>query len=161
MPVLPGTASFEELAGALNNYAEVVDPTTDLPALADNIARANVAALSRLAPRIVFVYTTSGSTGTVTPGSFDSVVGVGAVNYPIFAKVADGQWRLVFPVDCTDSLGETQAWAFKRARATVESGAPAFSRGVKVDPNTIDIFTWTAAGVADDLAGESIRVEVY
>jgi hypothetical protein len=109
----------------------------------------------------VLVYTTSGPTGTITPGSFDSVVGNGAVNYPAISKVADGQWRLVFPVDCTDALGATQAWAFKRARATVESGAPAFSRAAKVDPHVVDVFTWSAAGVEDDLTGESIRVEVF
>lgn len=161
MPILPGTASFEELGGALTNYTEVVDPTTDLPDIVSNQTRAIVAGLSRLAPRAFLEFTNDGITGTLTPGTFDSVVGNGAANYPSVLRVAEGWYRFVFPATCIDFLGNTQSWSFKRAKGQILTGVPGLTRGVKVDPNTVDLFLFNLSGIEADFAGERIEVEVY
>jgi hypothetical protein len=161
MPILPGTASFEELGGSLTNYTEVVDPTTDLPDVASNQARAIVAGLSRLAPRVFLEFTNDGITGTLTPGTFNSVVGNGATNYPGVLRVSEGWYRFVFPATCIDFLGSTQSWNFKRAKCQILTGAPGLTRGVKVEPNVVDIFLYNLSGIEADFAGERIEVEVY
>lgn len=160
--ILPGTTDLAELAGHLNDYSEPVDPTTDLPAEASNKTRANVAAMTRLTPRIYLQWSNDGTNGTVV--FFDSVVGNDATNWPTFLKTAPGAWRLTFPASAIDLLNQSQDWNFRYGEGDLVASTPGKVQVVRFAPNIVDVYLWAltvAPAAADDLAGETIAVRIF
>ena len=161
MPILPSALSYEEIAGTLNDYTEVVDPTTDLPANADNKTRASVAAMSRMSPRVYLEWTNDGTNATIS--QFDSVVGNAALSQPTITKQATGQWRLEFAAYVTDFMGESQPWNFKNADASaLDTFVILHIQTFRVAPNIIDVYIWQLPGaIADDAGGMNILTRIY
>ncbi|MRG98202.1 hypothetical protein [Polyangium spumosum] len=160
---LPAIDDLSTFGGILSDYTEVVDPTTDLPALASNQVRADVAAMTRLCPRAFVIWTNDGSDGTVV--TFDSVVGSSSSYYPTYyptiTKQATGHWRLTFTASVTDFLGETQFWNFRYGEGCMLSSTFGTAQVVKVAPNIVDAYLFDAAGAASDFAGSNILTRVY
>lgn len=161
MPILPSSLSYEELAGSINDYSEVVDPTTDLPADASNMTRAAIAAMSRMCPRVYLEWTNDGTDALIS--DFDSVVGNAQSNQPTIAKQATGQWRFTFSAFVTDFLGNSQPWNFRHAEACALDGLVTLHiQTFRVAPNIIDVYIWQLPGaIADDGAGTNILLRVY
>lgn len=159
MSLLPNASTYESLGGTIVDYSEIVDPTTDLPAVADCETRANVAAMTRMTKRVWFTWTNNGSVGTLV--SFDSVVGNSATNYPTINKQATGRWRFTFPAAIVDAFGNAGAWTFKLANGSAQHNEPIHVQGTVVTPNEIDIYMWNLpAATANDVAGVLLSVEV-
>lgn len=159
MSLLPASSTYDSLGGTIADYSEIVDPTTDLPAVADNETRANVASMTRTANRAWFTWTNDGSVGTIV--SFDSVVGNSAGNYPTINKQATGHWKFTFPASVVDAFGNAGAWSFKTANGSAQHNEPIHVQGKVVTPNEIDIYMWTIpAGTANDVGGVLLSVEV-
>ena len=158
--MLPNSISYEQLAGPLNDYSEVVDPTTDLPAVASNTQRAAVAAMSRMSERIFVVWTNNGTDATIV--DFDSVVG-NAVEYrPTITKQGTGHWRMTFPAFVTDMLGDQRAWNFRHGDGCALHNEPIHVQVKKVAPNIVDVYMWILpAATANDVGGVQIMTRVY
>jgi hypothetical protein len=159
MSVLPASSSYESLGGTIADYDGVVDPTTDLPADADSESRANVAAMTRTARRVSFVFTNDGTTATVT--LFDSVAGNAIAVQPGKGKQATGWWRFTFPASVTDLKGGTQAWSFRTGHGSAQHNEPVHVQVRIAAPNIVDVYMWAIpSGAASDVAGVPILVEV-
>jgi len=141
MPTLPSSLSYAELAGPINDYSDVVDPTTDLPAEVSNIERAAVAAMSRMVPRLYVEWSNDGTVGTVL--DFDSVVGNSDAYKPTFTKVGTGIWRLTFSAYVTDLMGNSQAWNFRHATSEARSSSPLHLQSIRAAANIIDVYIWS------------------
>ncbi|MDI3282106.1 hypothetical protein [Polyangium sp. 15x6] len=156
---LPAIDDLSTFGGVLQDYTEVVDPTTDLPALASNQVRADVAAMTRICARAVVIWTNDGTDGTVV--TFDSVVGNSSSYYPTFSKQATGHWRMTFSASVTDFLAQTQYWNFRYGTGCMLSSTFGTVQVVKVAPNIVDAYLFDAAGAASDFAGSNILTRVY
>jgi len=154
---LPSIDSFDALGGAIIDYSEVLDSTTDLPAAASNAARADVAGMSILSPRARVHFTNDGTDATLLLGL--SVVGPVT---PAITKAGTAYWQITFPATCVDFLGETQYWNFRWAKGETMSGnAPYSVRCVISSPTVVDVFLWDQTGAASELVGEPIGVDIY
>lgn len=159
MSVLPDSSTYESLGGTIADYDEVVDPTTDLPALADNETRANVAGMSRVTKRVWFTWTNNGSVGTLV--TFDSVVGNSATNYPTINKQATGQWRFTFPATAIDAIGTSRSWSFKHGNGSAQHNEPIHVQVKVLTPNEFDVYMWNLpAATANDVGGVLLCIEV-
>jgi len=156
---LPAIDSFEVLAGALNDYSPVVDPTTDLSAFASNTDRADMAGITRIAPRIVVVWNNNGS--VATQQIYESVIGNGYLNYPTIVRIAAGVWQMVFPPTCVDLLGSTQYWNFRWQKGSVNGPAPASIAVAKIAPTQLEVRLWDQNNNPSDLVNYTVIVEVY
>lgn len=161
MPIPPSALSYEELAGEINDYTTVVDPTTDLPAGASNKERAAVAAMSRMTPQLYVEWTNDGTNGIVT--QFDSVVGNSDAYKPTITREALGQWRFTFSAFVNDLMGLSQPWNFKNAEACALDGlVPLHLQCFRVAPNIIDVFIRALPGaIASDGVGTNMLVRIY
>ncbi len=159
MSVLPDASTYESLGDTIVDYDNIVDPTTDLPAIADCESRANVASMTRTVGRVWFTWTNDGSVGTIV--TFDSVVGNSAANYPTINKVDTGQWRFTFPATAVDALGTSRAWSFKYGKGSAQHNEPIHVQCKVVTPNVIDVYMWALpAATANDVGGVALCVEV-
>lgn len=156
---LPAIDDISTYGGIINNYTEVVDPTTDLSADASNAYRASVAGMTRVSKRLFVIWTNDGSDGTIV--TFDSVVGNSNVYHPIISKNGTGHWRLTFPPSVYDMLGNQQYWAFRYAKGTTLSSSLAIVKCVKLSVNVIDVYLYNNTGSLNDLIGQEILIEVY
>lgn len=158
--MLPDSISYEQLAGSLNDYSDVVDPTTDLPSIASNTTRAGVAAMSRMSERVFVMWTNDGTDATIV--DFDSVVG-NAVEYrPTITKQGTGHWRFSFSAFVTDLLGDQRAWNFRYGNGNVFHNEPIHVQVKKVAPNIVDVYMWALpSATANDVGGVQIAVWVY
>ena len=158
--MLPDSISYEQLAGSLNDYSDVVDPTTDLPSIASNTTRAGVAAMSRLIERAYVVWTNDGTDATIV--DFDSVVGNAPENRPTFTKQGTGHWRLTFPAFVNDLLGDQRAWNFRYGDGSAQHNEPIHVQVKKIAPNVVDVYMWLLpAATANDVGGVQIMTRVY
>jgi len=157
---LPDIDSFASLAGKLNDYSDVVDPTVDLPADAGNTTRANVAGMTRMLERVFVIWSNDGTDGTVAV--FDSVIGNDAALYPVITKIGTGHWRMTWTPGVIDMLGRETAWSFRHALGEALHSEPIKVQCVKTQPNAIDVYMWVLpAATANDVAGVSLLVRVY
>lgn len=159
MGVLPASSSYESLGGTIADYDAVVDPTVDLPAVADSESRANVAAMTRTTRRVSFVFTNNGTVATVA--LFDSVVGNALGAQPTPNKQATGHWRFTFSASVTDLKGGTQAWNFRTGHGSAQHNEPIHVQVKVVAPNIVDVYMWNLpAATANDVGGVPILVEL-
>lgn len=154
---LPGIDSMDDLGGVLQDYTAPVDPTTDLPAAASNAAKASVVGLTYLSPRARVEFVTDGTDATVSR----CLTCAGPITCTV-AKASPGWWQVVFPATCTDLIGETQYWNFRWAKGAVVG--PTGPYHVQCDiqsPIIVNVYMWDDTGNPDDLAGETIGVDIY
>lgn len=138
---LPNSNSYDNLGGTINDYASVVDPTTDLPASASNETRSDVAAMTRTAIRgwVYFLV----SAGDIVPDSvvYDSVFGNSNTYKPTVAYNNTGDYTVTFPSSIVDSLGETQTVNLQVSFANFY-GAGIFASSSVSSSTTIEVFLY-------------------
>lgn len=117
---LPDTDDFDTLGGPLNEYSPVEDATTDLPGAADNAARGNVAATTRVLFRGYVAFVWNGSTITIVDR--DAVWGNDPSLDPVIVHAGTGVFTLTFPVTVpyVDGSGTANV-NLRRALAIVEA----------------------------------------
>lgn len=162
---LPDIDALSTYGGPLNNYAPIVDPTTDEDVAFRNKYATNVAMMTHTAPRAMRSFVgVSGANPTDPLIGFvhDAVWGNTTVLKPVLVRSAAGLWTCTWPTNVTDELGVTHTVNLRRADAQVECGATKFDSTAAITaPNVVTIRGWTAAGVADDLVGLVVTAWVW
>jgi hypothetical protein len=159
---LPGISTIDSYGGALVNKSPIGDPTTDQDAPAFNQMKVDCASMTNTACRAWVRFVTSATTPTLAVTNNGQAVwgnapGVRAVP----SRVTGGQFRLTFPASTTDALGATTTTNLVWARADSEGTATLTSARAAVSgANTVDIFTFNAAGTNGDIAGTTVLVLV-
>ena len=123
---LPSRDSFDAYGGALSNYSDPVDPTTDEDAAWRNKYVANVAMMTHTITRGArsFLGTTGGATGIADPTTgfvHDNVWGDGASVKMTASYVQTGVYELTAPTAVSDELGVSHSVNIRRAWANVDS----------------------------------------
>lgn len=98
--MLPEVQSYDGLGGDINDYAPVVDPTTDLPAEASNETRADVAAMTRTIGRAFVSFDNGGEVSL-----HDAVWGNSDAVKPVVAVLSTGRYQITWPSSVTDARG--------------------------------------------------------
>lgn len=156
---LPDKDDFASLAGKLNDYTTVVDPTTDLPSNASNTTRADVSGMTRIIDRVYVKWTNDGTDATVL--DFDSVVGNAASLRPTITKIGTGHWRFTWAPSLTNLLGEEVFWNFREGRGHAAHNEPIHVQAKRYSPNVIDVYMWNLpAATANDVGGVELTLWV-
>ena len=167
--VLPDRDSLSTFGGALANYSDPVDPTTDEDAEWRNKYVANVAMMTHTVTRAArsFLGSTGGVTQIADPSTgfvHDAVWGDGAGVKPTPSYVTTGTYELTWPSTVTDELGTTHAVSIRRAWASVESsdGTLRLAEAKVSASQRVTVYTYerTATGLVSgaNLVGEVITV---
>jgi hypothetical protein len=166
---LPDKDTLATYGGALENYAEPIDPTTDEDAGWRNKYAANVAMMTHTVTRGArsFLGTTGGGTAISDPSSgfiHDAVWGDGAAYKPSLTHVQTGVYDAIWPSSVSDELGTTHTVNIRRAWAEVESsdGTLRIATAKVSSAQKVRVYTYerAAAGTVSgsDLVGEIITV---
>lgn len=167
---LPSVDTLSTYGGALEDYSEVVDPTTDESAAWRNKYAANVAMMTHTAPRAIrsFLGTTGGATAIADPSSgfvHDAVWGDTASVKPSVTHVSTGTYDAIWASSVDDELAVAHTVSFQRAWANVESsdGVLRVASAKVTAAQKVRIYTYqSAAGLValSDLPNEVITVFV-
>jgi hypothetical protein len=158
---LPDTDSFATYGGSLQNYAPVEDPTTDRDALAANQAYASIAAATHTVARAWARFVTSATTPSLaTTNGNDANWGNSLGVQPTPARVSTGVFTLTWPSTIVDENGGTHTVNLRRAFAQPEGATLYNAQALVTAPNIVTVYTFTAAGSANDIAGVTVHVEV-
>ena len=161
---LPDLPDFSTYGGALQNYGQIEDPTTDLDAGAFNHCRSDVAAMALTAPRAFarFVGGTSpvlASVGVSHRAMWGSSVGVA----PTPSLSATGIYLLTWPATITDALNVARTLNLGIAEAWVEiAGTTRYDAEARIiAPNVAEIRVFLGTSNAlDNANGLTICVKV-
>jgi hypothetical protein len=156
--MLPAIVDFEQLGGALQNYAPVEDPLTDLDASADNETRANVAAATQTQPRALcsaFIGLAPALSG------HRSVWGNLPAVAPAIARVALGEFTITWPPSIVDKFNVTHFLSFFAVFANISTALGARVNATVDAPNRIKLYVYDAAGAASDVGGSVVHVVVH
>jgi hypothetical protein len=156
---LPAVSSFASLGGALENYAPVADPRTDLDAKAGNTARLLVAQMTRTTP---LAYVTFGAVSGDPPtlGNWVAVWGLSPAPTVDRIEPAPGEYLITFPASVTVE-GVNVSLNLKFAMVSwTKIGWMATAK--VLSPNTVQVKFKQDDGVstADPGPGESITLQV-
>ncbi len=174
--MLPNTATLDSYGGALRNYSNVIDPTTDEDAKFRNIYAQDTAMMTRTAPRAMRSFVgvngadpTDPNTGFVHEAMWGSAPG----DKPTVVRAGEGIWDITYPETVETELatedesiggGESAIIAlnFRRASAQVESADGTFkdAKAKVTSPNTVRVYGYTGTTL-DDLPGLVITVWIW
>jgi len=157
---LPDKNIYNNLGGELTDYQPAEDPTTDLAAAADDDARSDVAAMTRIIVRAYVVFTVSGSTCTVVDQ--DSVWGNSLAVLPTIVRNSAGNYTITWPATVMDARGLSHALNLRRGHGNVEPGANVFVPQVSIPtPNTALVVTSRSSTEAAADPSTAIVVTVW
>jgi hypothetical protein len=171
---LPNISSFDELGGALNNYAPVTDPTTDEDVKYRNRYVCDVAMMGHTAQRGFVRFVTVNDAAPTDPASnvHDALWGSSVTVKPVVARSAEGVWTVTWPTSVQTELtpeaaeiggGETHTVSIRAAmaQATAVGGVLKHAIAEVTSANVVTVRGFNAAGTADDIAGSTITVFIW
>jgi len=162
---LPDIDTLSTLGGQLVNADPVMDATTDLDADADNKSRADVAMMTRTGIRAMRRFTGHGTTPTDPASGFVHEAMWGSISgvKPTVVRSGAGIWLLTWTATQADELGESHSLNFRAAEAWVEVTSTTFYNATArvTAANVVEVRTFTAAGVLDDVVGFNVVVLVW
>lgn len=160
--MLPDKSTYSIMGGELVDYQPAEDPTTDLPAVADDENRADCAAMTRTITRAYVAFTTNGTTCTVV--DHDAVWGNGLAVAPTVARSSAGTFVVTWPATVTDARGLSHALNLRRGLAEVEPDTNVYVARAKIaSPNTAQVVTSRSSteAAADPSSTAAIVVTVW
>ena len=157
----PDIDTIDSYGGVLNDAEPVTDPTTDRSAVGMNTGLASTAAMTATAMIAWCRFVGNASTPTLAASNGSGAAwGNDPGVRPTISHIGTGHYRATWPVTVTDVLGTTHTLNLKRGLANVEGSTLSWALVGSQVANTIDIFTFNAAGSANDLAGQTIHLQV-
>ena len=156
---LPGSASINDYGGIKQNDEPVEDYTTDEDANDRNRAFEDCAAMTHTATRCwrSFIGNATTPTDPVTSihdANWGNSLGVKAT----VARVATGQYTVTFPTTVTDELGVVHTLVLRRAWVNAEGSTFTPCQATVTSSNVITVYTYNAAGAANDGVGITFTV---
>lgn len=166
---LPDIDTIATLGGALQNFAPVEDPTTDLDAGADNASRTNVAMMTHTAVRAMRRFLGHATTPADPVSGFihDAVWGSSAPVKATVTKGGTGIYPLTWPTTVQDELGVAHTLNLRCARAWVEiTGSVRYSAEARATAgNVVEVRVFIDGGAGadalNDAAGFNIVVVAW
>jgi hypothetical protein len=168
---LPDVDDLSALGGALNDASPVVDPTTDMPAAAGNVAMADIAAATHTATRAWTRFTLSpGAVASATPVlvSHDSNWGSSPGVAPTFTRTSAGLYTVTWPATVVDQIPNgapgfvsSHTLNIRSAWAGVQTGTVAFvtlAQPTSANIVTLRVFNPTTGAAADPAAATDVTV---
>jgi hypothetical protein len=156
---LPDVDSLAILGGALQNYAPVEDPTTDLDAGADNKSRCDVAAMTHTLTRTWVNFQAAATTGAMVLVAHDSVWGNTAPVTPTLARTSAGIYTITFPTSVTDELGVAHTTNLRASWGNSRGGVTQYTADCSASGNVITAYVYNSAGTLTDAVG--VGFDVY
>ncbi len=156
---LPDKQTYSGVGGEIVDYQAAEDPTTDIPAAADDENRADCSAMTRMIGRAYVTFTTDGATCTLV--EHDSVWGNGISVAPAFLRTGAGHYLITWPASVNDARGIAHALNLRRGVGNVELGGWGASV-VPSSPNSVFVVTGSmAAGGIAETTGTNITAYVW
>ena len=166
---LPAIDSLNTYGGALSNYSDPVDPTTDEDAAWRNKYATNVAMMTHMITRGArsFLGTTGGASGIADPSTgfvHDALWGDAAGVKIVASYVQTGVYELTAPTAVSDELGVSHNLSIRRAWANVDSsdGTLRMANAKPSAAQRITVYTFQANSsgqvLPSQLVGEVITV---
>lgn len=176
--MLPAITSLNGLGGAIKNYADPVDPTTDEHVKFRNWYVTDVAAMGHTAARAMRSFVGVNGADPTDPASgfvHDALWGSTGPLKPPVARTGEGIWTVTWPTTVnTEMFGEdvergggaatsTIAVSLRRAWAQVEctDGTLRHATAEVTAANVVKVRGYLANGTPDDLTGATITVWAY
>lgn len=155
---LPENSAIGDYGMPVSDYlVEVTDATTDQPADGASQQAADTAAMTRTCVRAWCTFTGHATTPVLV--SHDAVWGTSVA--PVVAHTGAGTYTVTWPATVTDSLGETYSVNIRcPLKPDVGGSTLAFAQCTATSANVVTVYTFNAAGAANDLAATAIRVAV-
>ena len=171
---LPDISSLDDFAGALSNYAEVTDPTTDEDVKYRNRYVCDVAMMGHTAARAFVRFVAANGSNPTDPVSnvHDALWGSAVGVKPTVVRDTEGVWVLTWPATVDDELtneavsiggGETHTVNIRgaMAQATPVAGVLKHAVAEVTGANEVTVYGYLANGTADDIAGSTVTVVIW
>lgn len=155
MPTTP-TIGFVNYGGI-----PVTDPTTDQDAAAYNQLLADVAQMTRTAPRAIAQFVTAASTGAMSLVSHQAMWGSAPAVAPALARSAGGIFTVAWPTTVTDPLGITQTLNLKYGIGCITGATYQQAPQVVISSANVATVNTFSGGTANDIVGTTITVFAY
>lgn len=157
---LPEIDSLETYGGEKSNYAPVEDSSTDESADHRNLYAMNVAAMTQTAIRAWCRFVGHAVTPTdPTSNVHGAVWGNGSGVKPTVARTGSGTYTITWPSTVTDELNEDHTVNLRCVlRPNVEGSTLYHATASVTSSNVVTVYTFNAAGSANDAAGVTIGV---
>ncbi len=167
---LPDKDSLSTFGGAMSNYADAVDPTTDEDAAWRNKYVADVAMSTHTVTRAArsFLGTTGGATAVADPSSgfvHDALWGDAPGVKPSITHVSTGTYDAIWPTTVQDELGESHTVSVRRAWSAIEQADEVLkiSNAKVMAAQKVRIYTYASASAGaiptlSDVVGEVVTV---
>lgn len=160
---LPDPQTIDNYGGAKVDAFPVVDSETTESAEEHNALTCDTAAMSRMAPRAMVRFV-GGSPPTDPPSGMvhESMWGHSLAVKPTVEYDFTGFYRIAWPTEVTNELGETVTLNLRWASVSYEfGGTPSVCVSYRMlGPNQIAVYTYTPAGVVSN-AAVTITVVAY
>lgn len=157
---LPDIDSLDTLGGIKVNSHPVEDPTTDLDADQDNIARADVAGMTHTAFRAFVRFTAATTTGALIRVAHDATWGNSSLVAPTLARSSTGTFTITYATTQTDELNESHTLNLRAAIANARE-ATHLVYCAPTSANVVTVRVTDLAGVANDAAGVDFDVFIF
>lgn len=160
----PSKDTIGTYGGVLNDYAPVVDASTDRPASGVNQAYGSVAAMTHNAPRAfcrLVLAATTGALALASPYPHDAAWGNSVGVQPTLARTSAGVFTITWPASVTDEIGNSQAVSFRYAIGALEGPNAGDIACSVTSPNVVTLYAFNVAGAANDFAGVTASVTVF
>ncbi len=155
---LPNPTSYASVGGEIENAFEVVDPTTDLSADLINITRADCAGMTRTAVRGWVRF--AGHATAPTVSAHEELWGAGSASDPTVVHSATGSYLVTLPASVIDERGDTIDVSVSGGWVNVSGSVCYQAQASYVGPNQLQVYTFNAAGTANDAVGVSLTLYV-
>lgn len=151
--------------GALTNYFQVEDATTDLDASADNQNRCSTAAMTHTASRAWARLVCAATTGALALSNVNpndaGWPGLPTNAAPTLLRNGTGDFTLTWPATVQDELGATKTPNFRYAVVSIEGSTFAFHTESCPTANSVRVRLANTGGAANDFVGTTIAITVY
>lgn len=160
--MLPNKLSFNTIGGELSDYSPPTDPTTDLSATEDDIARADLAAMTRTITRAWVSFTVSGGAITIASNDYDAVYGNANAYKPIATYNGPGDYYFLFPTSIVDARGITQLVNLQVGWCNMDGDQGYFASAKRLSAIQFQVFVWsTQDGVLADPFPDTTKVTLF
>jgi hypothetical protein len=142
----------------MSNYRPVEDPTVELDAAADNVARGNVAMMTHTATRAWVTFTASNTTGGMALVAWDAMWKAATTTAPTLVRNSIGSYTIGLPATVNDELGTSHSVTMRAGWVECLGGATLYFCQVQTAASAWSLYTFDTAFALVDPIGCNFTV---